>query len=285
MKILRDKNGFIDVSYLVSNNNATITNMGELRNKYIVTIDNERYFFKRESHMEIIYNDLIAEELAKDFGIACSYNDLAVIKNNIGILSKDVFKASDSHFFLSDILPKDKYNNLEDIWDILVIKYKDNEIVEKLMNQFTNLFIFDVLIANPDRHPSNIEIIENKDGVNIAPLYDNTLMLTSSSMTYGIYSLGLDRDDYLKDIHLDENSNLLYRFLNISDSSYQDILKSKLWVISKENIDKVLSRVEKKINSVIDSDIKESIKEDFAKNNEYILNVLQRVENKKAGLR
>ena len=284
MEKYRNEDGFIDINSLIEMESTKIKYLNRVKTKFCLTINEGRYFFKPVKHREYLYRELIAEELAKDFNIPCAHYDIAVFNDFTGVISKDIFKKYDNHFYLSQLLITEKYNNLEDIWDMLLLSYRDESIVEKLMKQLVDIFMFDVLIGNTDRHSENMELLENENGVNFSPIYDNLFMLKVDAMKYGIYSLTVDRDDTESKIRHDENSNLLYRFLNVSDRSYEEIFKSKLWIISEENISKAISRVEKRIKCEIDEDIKESIKGDFAMNNMYINRVLKRVDEKKAGL-
>lgn len=284
MELKRDYDGFIDIDYLIDNKYAKLINRDSSFSKFWFSFDKDEYFYKSEKHVEFIYNELIAEELAKDFDIPCAHYDIAAYDGNIGVISKNIFKKDDNKFSLSEILDSSEHNNLEDIWDTFLYRYKDEKIVERLMKEIVDVFMFDVLIANPDRHSGNIMITENKDKISVAPLYDNMLMLSSNSIRYGMYSIGIDREDYNEEIDEDENMNLLFRFLNVSDNIYKEIFESKLWVISPENIDKVIVRVENRINNEIPDYVKEFVKEQFVYNNRCINDVLLRIKQKKAGL-
>lgn len=283
MEKYRNENGFIDVDSLIDNESNQIEYLNDVKTKFWLITNDGRYFFKAVKHREYLYKELIAEELAKDFGIPCAHYDVAVFNDFTGVISKDIFKKDDNHFYLSQLLITEKYNNLEDIWDMLLLSYRDEGIAGKLMKQLVDIFMFDVLIGNTDRHSENMELVENENGVNFAPIYDNLFMLKRYAIENGIYSITIDRDDSESKIRCDENNNLLYRFLNVSTDEYLEIFKSKLWVISEENISNAINRVQKRIRHEIDEDIKEFIKERFNMNNMYINRVLKRVDQRKLG--
>lgn len=283
MELKRNHQGFVDIGYLLNNKDAKLKDSNSFFDKFCFIIGEDEYFYKRVVEKNL-YNELIAEELAKDFGIACAHYDIAVYDGKIGVISKNIFENGDKNFEMKKILNGEDNNNLTDIWDTLLFRYKNEKIVEKLMNEIVDVFMFDVLIGNSDRHTGNLQLVENDNNVKICPLYDNERMLSSDSIKYGIYFMGIERDDYYRDIAFDENRNLLFRFLNMSDNIYKEIFKSKLWIISNENINKVINRVENRINNNIPDYIKEFMKEQFSYNNKCINDVLRRVDEKKAGL-
>lgn len=278
MEKYRNENGFIDISNLKSNSKFY---------SFWFEYDGIKYYFKKRRSSLDVYNELIAEELAKDFDILSAHYDLAIYNGNKGVISKNFISENDKYIPMKDILINhheklckvDKLNNLEDIWETLEDRYKNEEIVEKLMNQLVDIFMFDSLIGNYDRHVSNLGIIENKNGVNFAPLFDNEKIL-SDSILNGVYSLGVDRDDYYLKIL---KENFLIKFFRVSIPEYIEYYKSKLWIISDENIDKVLKRVEDRTNSMINENLKQKIRDKFEINRNMIENVLDEINQRKLG--
>lgn len=287
MKKNRDIQGFINLEclndgYLIYNN--YIDDKKRVMN---FIYDNENYYFKINTSPNSLYNELIVSELAKDYGISCADYDLASLDNTTGVLSKCVIAENDTYYTMEEILEKVygyvpiKNNNLEDIWYALSTRY-DEVTVFHLMNQIVSLFLFDILIGNRDRNVTNFGIIENNNGVSLAPLFDNETILSDTCIDYGGYSLAVSRDDFFYCAwDLEEEDNFLYKFLNISDSRYIKLFEEKLWIIEKENLLKVFSRIENKIKSNIPSEIKLKKIKSFEDNISMINGVLEKVKIKK----
>ena len=174
---------------------------------------------------------------------------------------------------MTDIID-DCQNNLEDIWYGLCKKYNDQNIVEQLMEQIVNLFIFDVLLSNSDRHISNYGLIKNDKTISLAPIFDNEYILSSLE---GYYSLGIDSSDYRNE----QEIHFLSKFLEISDSRYIQLIKSKLWIISKENVLRTIERIEKRIGSSMQQNIKDEIIYKFNSHRQVINNILNKYNKEK----
>lgn len=72
-----------------------------------------------------------------------------------------------------------KSNNLYDIWNVLEIYSRINNVninIEDSMNNLINMFIFDIITSQGDRHADNWSIIKNNkdNSIRICPLYDNS---------------------------------------------------------------------------------------------------------------
>lgn len=280
MEVMRDEFGFIDITEL-----KPLTREFD---HFWIEYNDKKYYFKKTKISEN-YNELIAEELAKDFKIPCAHYDLAIYNDSTGVISENILNEFDKYISIENILKEyfkdlevvDKRNNLEDIWNAIDYKYNDPVLTKRLMDQLVNIFMFDSLIGNIDRHVDNYGIIENDLGVNFAPLFDNEKML-SSSIYDGGYSLGIDKDDYFfNEIDFEPDRNFLKKFFFVSSSEYIDYYKSKLHIISEENIDKVLKRVEIRTNSEITETLKKQIKDKFNKNRNMINNVLEQTKQRK----
>ena len=263
MSNFRDENGFIKIDKILDKK------IGCSLDKFSFMLDGKKYYYKKILDKKIVYNELIAYEISKDYGIPCVDYDLASFNGLYGVFSEDFI--GDSKFISMKGILSEYYddlkiesNNLTDIISALEFRYKNPIIVGKLMNDIVNIFIFDVLIANVDRHYDNYGILEDKTGIRIAPIFDNTFMLSDLTLLDGGYSLGVDGDDnFLSDDYFDFGDKYLIKFLKYSSSEYVDYLKSKLWIIESENVDRILSRVENKIHTKIDENIKKGIKVKF----------------------
>jgi len=282
MELIRDNLGFINL-------NNSIVEKSKLCNTHKVfsfIYNNKIYFYKTIDRVENIYNELIASELAKDYKINSLDYDIATYNEHIGVISENFITNNIKYIPMEHILISvygdefiDSKNNLEDIWVALDVYYKNSNITKILMDKIINIFIFDILIGNIDRHSLNYGIITKDEFIDIAPVFDNEKMLDESSIYYGDYSLGVDKNDYsVYTRQLSDDNNYIYKFINISDDIYYELLKEKLEIINSENINKVLSVVERKIETKIPELIRKSIVDKFDINRNMINNV---INNKK----
>jgi hypothetical protein len=265
----RGNDGIIDLNQLnIKLNNFT--------NFYY---DGKQYFIKWSDKI-LLLNELVAAEIAKDFGISsvryayarCDYNEFF---NGDCVISECAYRDNDKVYDLSDLVG-DKLT-LEDIWNALEIKYKDYDIVSVLMDEIVNVFLFDILIANDDRHSSNFFIVENEIGAHVAPLFDNEYMLCDSSIDFQYYSIKVDGGNpYYRFI-----PGNLSRFLQISDKRYLDRLKSKLWIITPNNLDVIFERIEKQTGFCFNENYKEGIKEGFKENHNMIEEAIKKPMGKR----
>ncbi len=261
---LRDDDGFIDISKF------RVERLANYRHVYTLNTNNKLYYFKWVDSISDIYNELIAEEIANDYGINHIHYDLAVYNGNIGVISENFLKENETYTpiynILEKVFPNDKinHNNLTDLWDTFEITFNNQELTAKLIDQIVNMFIFDILIANNDRHDENYGIITGPNSINISPVYDNSCMLSGISLYEDEYGIKVDIDD----------KNTIKDFLNISSSEYTELLKNKLWIINEENINKVFDRVEKRINRKIEEEFKEKIKKRFSFQYDRLSNIL-----------
>lgn len=226
-----------------------------------IFIENELYYFKYVSNITNTYNELIASEIAKQFGIKCASCDIGTIDNNIVILSKDFVK-NKRFIKMEDILKEiykvedtDLYNNIEDVSYALKEKYskdfKDNLI---------KMFLFDVLIGNGDRHSQNYGILVSDKTITLSPIFDNEEMLGNDFLFENIYSLGVNRQDYYASSL--GSYHILEKFLD-SEDDYLFFINKRKEIINRENIEKILKNVEKRINANIPSRLRKNIEERF----------------------
>lgn len=280
MEKVRDNLGFIEIDKL----DITIENLN--KNIKVFFYNGKKYYFKKCKKIDEVYNELIAEEIAKDYGINHVHYDLASYNGFIGVISEDFIK-DNNYTSINDILTKfyktdiEKHNNLEDIWCVLDYLYKNKCIVSKLMNELVNIFIYDIITGNIDRHVENYGIIEGGK-ICFNPIFDNEKILSDDSIIHGIYSIGIDESDYHKyAFEYGNNDNFIDKFLNLSDELYAILLKEKISIINDENIDIILNKVENRIKSKIPQSIINKIRLKFKQNKEMINDCLNKYINKK----
>lgn len=272
MNTIRDDFGAVDLDLLYKDNQIKVIKPF-LGSHAIIEYQNSIYYLKYIKSLYTLYNEMLAEFLAEDYGINVTYSDIFTYDGNYGMMSKEIKNNNDLYIPMTDII-EDHQNNLEDIWYGLCKKYNDQNIVEQLMEQIVNLFIFDVLLSNSDRHISNYGLIKNDKTISLAPIFDNEYILSSLE---GYYSLGIDSNDYRND----QGIHFLLKFIEISDSRYIKLIKSKLWIISKENVLRTIERIEKRIGSSMQQNIKDEIIYKFNSHRQVINNILNKYNKEK----
>ena len=257
----RDSSGFIDIEKMNINNITEVRNYDGFSFMY----EGERYYFKRVRSIEHIYNEMIAFELAQDFGIESIPYDLASYDNNIGFLSKDFFNPC--MVYLEDILinfygnDKDKCN-LNDVCFVLEERFP-KEVKDRIEKQLIDLLMFDLIIGNPDRHDRNIIIDIKKGG--LAPIFDNELLLTNEPYDDERYCFSL----------ISGEKNTLNSFLSFMDEETVKKFVSKIDIISTDNIIKIIDRVEKKIGCSLNKYIRDNLIKKFAYQYYYLIKTVK----------
>lgn len=264
----------------------------ELGVKVVFSFDyaGETYYFKYDSQLWP-ENELFASILADDMNQPHVEYNLAICGPYRGVISKSFKKENCTYISGLDILasahPEEnptfedetdeeykgirllrhfvKDNSLEGIWDALEIRYQDRangaEIVEKILSQLVDQYIFDTIIGNNDRHEQNWFIEESQDGsVNLVPPFDNanaSSLVELSNFTVESYE---NRTEHIK-YSLEHN---IKKFLSTSDEPFVKRLRERLWVLSEENIRRALHKMEKKTGCPL-STIKNSYYKYYAK--------------------
>ena len=244
--------------------------------------DGKRLYFKTSDTKNLYncYAELLAEELAKDYGLKCAKYDLAKVGNHIGVISEDIKIDGATYTDLDEIINMyhdDIWENfyLESIWDDLNEYYKDrpdkNAIVRRLMDKIVDKFVFDALICQLDS--SNLKIMEYNGKVDIAPIFDNEYMQ-------------YERKEYAFYFGADEKINVFdefpalsafNRFLNISSREFVNRVVDKMWIISDVNLRKKFDIVERRTgNQPVPDDIKNAFLSRFSNYRKEIIKVLNR---------
>lgn len=247
---------------------------------YRFIYDDQEYFFKEASDQAIL-KELVAEKIANRFGIPCCHYMPAIYHERKGVVSESALNTNYISIgkYLKDVygLKKDYLycNNLEDLWNAFYLEFP-NETVKRLMDEITDIFIFDVLIGNFDRHGENYGLIRDGAASHIAPIYDNASMLSYTSINMGLYNLDIESSEnsYYK------SDNSLYNFLDFSDKSYQERLKEGLKIISEESLTEIFQELENE-GIALDTTIVDDMLENFALNRDMINDYFQRKNSSK----
>lgn len=262
------KNGFIRVDEMLEEVGVDTSSLDSIsKNPNVTLIKNnnqgfhisfpykgETYFYKHcfsilDGSFIDCYNELVAEELAKDFGISCVDYDIAALGSYRGVISKN-YKLDNAVYIpgkkvFNDRSYKDD-NTLENIWDALEYRYQNHpnkrEIISDLMRKIINIYLFDIISCQNDRHSSNWELMISGRKTDIGPLFDNDRILLDGGKD-AVVGLGIDFDSYIPVQNLLES---IQSFQYISNEEFTSIIKEKLWIISNENLNKVFEKIEKK---------------------------------------
>ena len=273
------------------NENANVTVVKSYYNRQIVLsfeYEGKKYFWKYEKSINP-YNELVAAEIAEDLKIPHVSYDLACIGMVNGIISKD-FKISDADYIDGekilqgqyDSSPTTTHNNLDDIWYALEYRYNKEEnmqeIVGNIMMKLVQVFIFDILTGQNDRHSSNWGVVE-QDGKepDLQILYDNAHILSLNYIpaiskvalqTYG------NEKSYLEDD--------LLSFLCDSNIEFVKMIYDSLWVINEENLRSIFKRIETKIGNKMPQIDKEIYINKFAEQKDYIMEIIEKAKKGKS---
>lgn len=285
------KEGFIEIDKMLNEIDVDTTSIRTIRDSNKITriksgssrihfsfiYNGTKYYYKSDPNSNP-YSELLINCLANDYGIPSVLYDLATVKDTKGVISKDFTKPNTNIISGKDIIVEyikylnkknniddiedilEHINNLEDIWNALDYHYRDLpnklEIVSNLMNQIVDLFIFDILTYQSDRHFNNWSIIEEDDNISLAPIYDNELTALVDSeysrLMPASYVLAVDS------FSLDDINKELEKFIDVSEFNYKELIKDKMWIISNDNLKKAFSDIEKKIGYPIPKKIKEN---------------------------
>ncbi len=209
---------------------------------FVASINGKEYYCKK-SERSIFYNEFIAEEIAKDYGISHAHYEIGEYNGEYYVMSESVYDSKKEELLsLEDLYIK--YNeeslgiNLTDIC-FFINKYFPRNTLD-IINKLTDLFLFDALIGNGDRHFLNICFIRDKETncLRLSSIFDNESIGENLAINKGVYCIGIDKNSITNDI------NYLYDFLSRSNEVYTRYFKSKIGIISFKNLDNIFERLE-----------------------------------------
>lgn len=179
----------------------------------------QKFLYKKVDSKDLYeaYGEILAKEIAVLLNMPCAdymlakfnyeHDNLHDFKNSYGVITPSFLKENERLIPMGEIISSvynqsiesnnymqelfdtqgiekgiaiNRLNNLEDIWSILDIYFKDypnkQEIVQNIVEHFVKLYLFDVITLQGDRHIWNFGIIINKKTKEVrpAPIYDNS---------------------------------------------------------------------------------------------------------------
>ena len=257
-------------------------------------------------------------------------NELLKLVNNLNVknnrISKRILKSKNIDFLeiekiyeylnsFVDIYNQDftemkngviKSNNLYDIWSVLEIYARINNVnlnIEDFMNKLINMFIFDIITSQGDRHADNWSIIKNNkdNSIRLCPLYDNSgicclnrekaikniidyvnalndpllhdkkkqkiKMLLEATINHSNSGLKVD----LKDVeNKSKNKALFTKFIAFSSQEFSDKIMLFVNQISEDILDGIFLDIEQQTEIEIPNEIKIIVKTVILSNLEMI---------------
>lgn len=145
-----------------------------------VSIDDTDYILKRQKKN---YNNVLSEYIASNvinaLGGESHETYLANENGNIVVLCKNFCKTHGELVTLGSIGESSIDTNVEeheyffdDVVYMLSTIIKDNS--EELINKFLEMYVFDTILGNPDRHENNWGVCKDVNGFySFAPIFDN----------------------------------------------------------------------------------------------------------------
>lgn len=294
LDIFKDDDGYVTI---FSIRGIKLKRITDSLSAYSFVYEGKNYYFKENNDIFGLYNEVIAEEVAREYGISCAHYEMAEYVDRLGVVTESVHESSDKYISMENILDEyllnigimsspqekniknfDMYNNLDDIGKALRLKY-DIKTTDLLLSEIINMYMFDMLIGCMDRSSRNFGIVENESGVHLSPIFDNQGMLNEECITTGGYSLGIDINDYFYSEN--DKGNFIDKFLNIYGDEYVKKLRESLNIINSDNIIRIIKIVEERMNHKIETFIIQRIINRFETNYRMIDNVLKKYEVEK----
>ena len=193
------ENGFINMDKLINENKEIIKSIkreirgSQNRDKDWINVNEKSILLRTENMSEdnvnnIVYSELLSEEIARQVGIEAAHYDLITYKGKKGVLSECICKPDEELITISSLL--NRFNitkSTEDSMDFIAIENVmkvinklasydsrySKEDIEKLKQDFLKIAVYDLFTLNTDRNGQNFSIIHSNDGIKMAPIYDN----------------------------------------------------------------------------------------------------------------
>ena len=189
-----------------------------------------------------------------------------------------------------------KANNLYDIWSVLEIYTRINHLdlnIEEFMDSLINMFIFDIITSQGDRHADNWSIIKNNgnNSIKLCPLYDNSnfcslnrekaiknivdyvkvlndpafnekkkqkiKLLLQSTINHTNSSLKVDLEDVEQK---NKNRQMMEKFITFSSEEFLKKINYFTSQIDDSLLDTVFSEIEEQTKTPVPNDVKLIVK-------------------------
>ena len=234
--------------------------------------DGIKYIFKWGAINYEIWSELISEQIGKQLGIDMAHYELATCCGTYGVLtpsflkddeiiiSSDNLKASASlilgeNGLVNNSLQENTFANL--IKSIQLFKSQNKDFMD-IDDKIINRCFFYMLIMESDKNATNISFIKGKDGIRLAPDYDNASMVrlneNINDFIEDMKKCGRDVRDYTDNIKgsfylADGCEGVFINDFTIFCNQFPKYTKRNLELFSELDLDKAFDEVER-INEV-----------------------------------
>ena len=275
---MRYKNGYIELEEIRCSAGLTASMPGRVRiidgtNK--VEIEGKEYYAKK-CGLDF-YSELFAGEIAKELNIPCAEYDVTFFDDDFRLISE---VKDNNSYLVEDILKTvyntndtRNYNNLSDIRRAIASFFnKTGCDISAIPNELNNIYLFDIILANPDRNPTNLKVNIIDDEIHFVPLYDNANIFSHDDTTYDSnYTLGVSHDKVEK--------NDLLEYLKTYPEMV-DVLENYLLLLNPKNIEDCFKNIENKINLVTPDHVLKKFINAAMDNQVTIRNVIKSLDEK-----
>lgn len=259
-------------------------------------------FRKNDTHTNAHYAELFVSELCNLLNISASKIELAYNAENIGCISYNFLKKNDAMIDFNEMISSIRPDfdskkllavNSNDTYSIPLILEGFESVSQteseynRLKQSFLTYCMLYSIIEHYDVNPSNLSLIKNDDGIQLAPMFDNGTSLNLSIPkealieNFSIEWLDEVRSNNLSKIgtnkgrcDYDELQKYILSKYYDEIKSFLDILKENLTV---ENINEMLS---KSSYNGLEQEYKEMIIAMVTKNAERLLETAKEYETK-----
>lgn len=289
---MRDKNGFLKIE--------DYTDLGETKegghNPHWLSNGTNEYIFKVIKGIHL-YRELFYATILKNIKMNTVENDLAIYKDQKGLLSKSYRPSKIETYSFSDIIEAyceekpgiswdyDLEKELYNTWDMISILNWFCEIKEKPFEETTIKqeiflsFIMSILLANADDCPTNREIYF-KDKAYISPYYDfeyfGDIHQLDKPCSNASYALWYRRSTL--DKRPTSFIGTIKDFKNYSTKEELTIFLDYLETLRSLKMKEQFEEMETKIHAYVPRRIKHKLRRDYTMN---LINVASVINDKK----
>lgn len=222
-----------------------------VRKGYSIKISGKNYFVKGRP-LNILYNEIIAEKMARIAGINCAHYEVVKINDRGYFLSEDLncLGSFISGEELEESYIPEKFachpNSLYRWWEIFDYFY--NKKSNQLISELVKIYLFDIILRSSDRNSGNWGVLRSREGEHIYILDNEHILISSLSSIKSSYEYESQLNG---DATLEENLQDLDYFLKTSSSESIDVLKELMELLTPDAFMGVLEDVEKEQNDII----------------------------------
>ena len=221
--LLMDTYSIIDISGIPHN----LKQYNGAEDKFGITLNGSNYIVKRtRDGWNNVYSEYIASNVIRILGGNVHETYLGRLNNDIVVLCKDFtsnnislksFNSTESLALDTDI---DRHEYYYDEVVYLLSKLKNCDL-DKCMQSFNEMYVFDALLGNPDRHRGNWGVLRTTHGYRMAPIFDNGASLFPRAISVSI------NENWMKErIYTFPNSKIMFDNKR-ERSSYYEVISTK----------------------------------------------------------